>query len=277
MPGDIKVAMSGLPGKMAARVAELVQQSRDLELLPFALTGSGRRGPCRINGLDVELIAAAHRGEFAARLGREKNVIVVDYSHPKGVDANVRFFVEQRLPFVLGTTGGDYGLFEKLVAESGLPCVIAPNMALPIVALTAMLRWGSEQFPGVFKGYNLVVNESHQSGKADTSGTAKALIALLQKLGAGFAPGQLHMCRDAESQVRDWGIPREHLGGHAYHTYDLRGHENTAHFSIQHNILGRTIYAEGTLEAARFLSRRLDKPVAHSYNMMDVLKYLEVG
>ncbi len=41
----------------------------------------------------------------------------------------------------------------------------------------------AENFPGAFSGYKLAVTESHQRQKADTSGTAKAIVASFGKLG----------------------------------------------------------------------------------------------
>lgn len=38
-------------------------------------------------------------------------------------------------------------------------------------------------FPGAFAGYSLEVTESHQRTKADTSGTAKAVLGSFQQLG----------------------------------------------------------------------------------------------
>lgn len=274
MSGKIHVAMSGLPGKMALAVAEAVCKYEDMQLMPVALTGKGMPESLTVSNSEVTLCGPDQRNKFMDEVQKCDHVIIVDYSHPNAVGANVEWFVEQKIPFVLGTTGGDYAHFERLIAESQLPCVIAPNMALPIVAITAMLKWASEEFPGVFSGYDLHVRESHQKGKADTSGTAKALIALIQKMGARFSDDQIELCRDPEEQKGTWGIPEEHLAGHAFHTYDIRGHEGTAHFSLQHNILGRNIYAEGTVEAIRFLSKRLSKPVEKSFNMIDVLKNL---
>ena len=37
--------------------------------------------------------------------------------------------------------------------------------------------------PGSFSGYSLEVSESHQSSKADTSGTAKDIVGCFQKMG----------------------------------------------------------------------------------------------
>ena len=52
------------------------------------------------------------------------------------------------------------------------------------MAFQATLELMAQQFPGAFAGYKLEVTESHQRQKADTSGTAKAVIASIAKLGA---------------------------------------------------------------------------------------------
>ena len=53
-----------------------------------------------------------------------------------------------------------------------------------MVAFQATLELMAQQFPGAFSGYKLEVTESHQRQKADTSGTAKAVVASIAKLGA---------------------------------------------------------------------------------------------
>jgi hypothetical protein len=49
-----------------------------------------------------------------------------------------------------------------------------------------MMELMAERFPGCFSGYRLAVAESHQRTKADTSGTAKAVVASLNKMGLQF-------------------------------------------------------------------------------------------
>jgi len=41
--------------------------------------------------------------------------------------------------------------------------------------------------------------------------------------------------------------------GHAYHTYTLTSADETVQFQFQHNVNGRAVYAEGTVDAAIFL------------------------
>lgn len=275
-----RIAVCGLPGRMAHAVAEAAHESADCEVLGHSLTGPGMDSSMRVGGREVLLYAPNRRAAFLEALRKEGPAIVIDYTHPDSVVDNARFYVENHLPFVMGTTGGDRGVLAKLVAEKNHPAVIAPNMALPIVAITAMLEWGSKNFPGVFRSYQLKVKESHQIGKADTSGTARALIALFQTLGAEYQEENLELCRDPEAQRAEWGIPEEHLAGHAYHTYSLDNAAYGANFRLDHNILGRRIYAEGTLEAVRFLASRINeggakKARAMPYTMIDVLQHLE--
>jgi dihydrodipicolinate reductase len=81
------------------------------------------------------------------------------------------------------------------------------------VAFQATMELMAEQFPGAFAGYKLDVVESHQRTKADTSGTAKAVVASFQKLGLNFEevsytfqlPGTC--IQPIDCQVPD-GVPR---------------------------------------------------------------------
>ena len=99
---------------------------------------------------------------------------------------NALFYCKNKVPFVMGTTGGDRDKLLHDVEESGVYAVIAPNMGKQIVAFQTMMESMAEQFPGCFQGYTLRVVESHQRTKADTSGTAKAVVASLQKMGLDF-------------------------------------------------------------------------------------------
>lgn len=57
---------------------------------------------------------------------------------------------------------------------------------LQVVAFQQMMQIMAEQFPGAFSGYKLDVVESHQRNKADTSGTAKAVVQSFAQMGVDF-------------------------------------------------------------------------------------------
>ncbi len=54
---------------------------------------------------------------------------------------------------------------------------------MQVVAFQAMMELMADAFPGAFSGYSLDVVESHQRNKADNSGTAKAVVTSLQRMG----------------------------------------------------------------------------------------------
>ena len=146
-------------------------------------------------------------------------------------------------------------------------------MVKQIVAFQAMMAYAAENFPDVFKGYSLHIHESHQAGKADTSGTAKAMVTYFNRMGIPFTADQILMERDPERQLNLWGIPAEHLQGHAWHTYTLTSPDQSVMFEFKHNINGRDVYAPGTMDAIIFLARKIAAgAVGQVYSMIDVLK-----
>lgn len=64
--------------------------------------------------------------------------------------------------------------------------VLALPGLLQVVAFQAMMELMADNFPGVFSGYDLHVVESHQRNKADTSGTAKAVVQSFNKMGLDY-------------------------------------------------------------------------------------------
>ena len=79
--------------------------------------------------------------------------------------------------------------------------------------------------------------------------------------------------RDPSKQEDQLGIPSQYLTGHAYHTYHLTSPDNTVSFEFQHNVLGRQIYAEGTVDAALFLAKKIREGSEKKiFDMVDVLR-----
>ena len=208
---------------------------------------------------------------------------------------------------------------------SQVNAVIAPNMAQPIVSLQTFMQNFADTHGNQFEGYSLGIVESHQNGKADTSGTAKAMVQYFNKMGIPFMVNQIVMIRKPDEQRR-LGVSEEHLSGHGWHSYYIQApsqnrinpleefqdlfynqffsgnpslreykisrddsftkavapdgnvtimmeYDGKGHLTLTHNINGRSVYADGTMNALRFLRNRTkaaDK--GKSYSMIDVLK-----
>ncbi len=271
----IRIMINGLPGNVATVIAGHALTDPRVTVLPHSLTGPEIEADRHsIAATTIELIRPADRDRrLEALMAAHGPFISVDFTHPSAVNANAAFYCRHGLPFVMGTTGGDRDALARTVAESAVCAVIAPNMAKQIVGLQAMMAYAAATFPGLFSGYSLTVRESHQSGKADTSGTAKAMIAYFRQMGVDFAEDSIVMERDPAVQRQRWKIPAAYLDGHGWHTYRLTSADRTVVFEFQHNVNGRDIYADGTLEAVCYLDRKVQAGQSgRVFSMIDVLK-----
>lgn len=270
------VMVNGLPGRMAAATAETVL-SRGLILADEAMTGAGMEGTHKIGETIVTLVPPDDHASCLQRLRkRHKRLIIVDYTHPTAANRNVELYATHGISFVIGTTGGDAdAMYDAVNNTRDVHAVIAPNMAKQIVAFQAMIDFMANRFPGAFDGYSLTVKESHQSTKADTSGTAKAVVSSFVKMGLDFEVDRIEKVRDPARSISEMNVP-EHAtsSGHAYHTYHLTSPDGTVNFEFQHNVAGRAVYAAGTVDAVQFLDAKLqtgssDKRV---FSMIDILQ-----
>ena len=271
----IKIMVNGIPGNVAVNVAKHIIKDDRFELVQESLTGPEiTEDEYKIDSHSIRLIRPDVRDGLIADIQKKEGLFIsIDYTHPSAVNSNAEFYCNYGLPFVMGTTGGDRKAIEETVCSSDIPAVIAPNMAKQIVAFQAMMEWCAETFPGIFKDYSLEIRESHQKGKADTSGTARAMTTYFNKFGIPFTEDQIIMERDPEKQKNEWGIPEEHLGGHGWHTYTITSNDKTVNFSFSHNINGRDIYSKGTLDAVIYLQKKINENHGGKvFTMIDVLK-----
>jgi 4-hydroxy-tetrahydrodipicolinate reductase len=271
----IKVMVNGIPGDMAVNVARHILNDERFALLPFSLTGPEiQEAKHKIETNTIRLLKPEAREQAIGDLKQTEGAFLsVDYTHPSAVNANAAFYCKHQLPFVMGTTGGDRSQLEACVRASSISAVIAPNMAKQIVGFQAMMEYAAQTFPDLFKGYALEIKESHQKGKADTSGTAKAMVRYFNQMGLSFSEDEIIKERDPQVQSAQWGIPQEYLAGHGWHTYALISGDKTVRFEFSHNVNGRDVYARGTLDAILFLEARVsERAQGKVYTMIDVLK-----
>ena len=271
----IKIMVNGLPGNMAANVAKHALEDDRFQLIPQSLTGPEiTETETVVDSLSIGLIRPEDREKaILAIKEKEAPFLSVDSTHPSAVNSNADFYCRHGLHFVMGTTGGERQRLEETVRTSSVAAVIAPNMAKQIVGFQAMMEYAAQTFPDLFGGYTLQIKESHQDGKADTSGTAKAMVRYFNRLGLSFSESDITKERNPDVQKNDWGIPEVYLGGHGWHTYSLESGDKTVRFEFTHNVNGRDVYAQGTLDALIFLAKKVENGAqGNAFSMIDVLK-----
>ncbi|PUZ41954.1 hypothetical protein GQ55_9G544400 [Panicum hallii var. hallii] len=275
-PGSVSfpILVNGCTGNMGLSVAEAAVR-RGLHLVPVSFSSREKvKTTIQVGQTDIRIYGPSAREDVLSSVADEfPDVIVVDYTAPDSVNSNAELYCKLGLPFVMGTTGGNQQLLYKSVQDSKNYALISPQMGKQVVAFLAIMRIFAEQFPGAFSGYHLEVLESHQASKKDTSGTAKDVIASFEKLGVPYDMNRMVKIRDPDQQLEMVGVPKEHIEGHAFHLYHLTSPDDSVSFEFQHNVCGRSIYAEGTIDAAIFLHRKVQsKDSKRIYDMEDVLR-----
>ncbi|KQJ94631.1 probable 4-hydroxy-tetrahydrodipicolinate reductase 1, chloroplastic [Brachypodium distachyon] len=268
------ILVNSCTGKMGKAVAEAAV-SAGLQLVPVSFSAMEvPGGKVNICNREIHIHDPSQSERILCSIVKDyPDLIVVDYTVPDAVNANAELYCKLGLPFVMGTTGGNRQLLNKSVHDANVYAVISPQMGKQVVAFLAAMEIMAEKFPGAFAGYKLEVMESHQATKLDISGTAKAVISCFQKLGVSFDMNEVNLVRDPQEQLAIVGVPEEHLSGHAFHNYHLTSPDDTVAFEFQHNVCGRSIYAEGTVDAAMFLHKKVQSGASKKlYDMIDVLR-----
>ncbi|CAN4111212.1 unnamed protein product [Withania somnifera] len=245
----LPIMVNGCTGKMGRAVLEA---SISAGLQPVSVCFSGPEDAGKIveaGGNEITVHGPSDRENILSSVFQQHpNLIVVDYTVPAAVNDNAELYSKVGVPFVMGTTGGDREKLYKTVSDSKVYAVISPQMGKQVM-------------------------ESHQASKLDTSGTAKAVISCFEKLGVSFDMDEVQLIRDPVQQVEMVGVPEEYLLGHAFHMYHLTSPDGTVSFEFQHNVCGRSIYAEGTVDAILFLAKKVRlKEEKRIYDMIDVLR-----
>jgi 4-hydroxy-tetrahydrodipicolinate reductase len=230
----IKVGVLGSRGRMGAEVVQAVTTAPDLEL-----------------------VAALDLGDSLEALVTNGAQVVVDFTTPDSVMANLEFLISHNIHAVIGTTGFDYARIAKiktLLASSKSGVLIAPNFAIGAVLMMEFATKAAKYFESA------EIIELHHPNKVDApSGTAARTAELMTKArkDAGLAA-----MPDATSTSLD-GARGATVGDIPVHSVRLRGlvaHQEVLlggigeTLSIRHDSIDRVGFMPGVLLGIRKVS-----------------------
>ena len=219
----IKVGVLGARGRMGSEVVKAVTDATDLEL-----------------------VAALDLGDSLDALVANGAQVVVDFTTPDSVMANLEFLIANNINAVIGTTGFDDARIAKiksLLASSKSGVLIAPNFAIGAVLMMEFATKAAKYFESA------EIIELHHPNKVDApSGTAARTAELMAKSRkeAGLAP-----MPDATSTSLD-GARGATVGDIPVHSVRLRG--LVAHQEVLLGGLGETLtIRHDSLDRAGFM------------------------
>jgi len=231
------------------------------------LGSNGRMG--RAIAAAIEVAGLSHSGGIdadgdAAALARESDVLV-DFSTPAALEANLAAARLGGTPIVIGTTGLD-GTHHAMIDDAAphIAVLQAANTSLGINLLAVLIEQATARL-GV--DWDIEIVEMHHRHKVDApSGTALLLGAAAAR---GRGKSLPELSRFERDGLRDEGaIGFASLRGGSVagdHMVVLAGEGER--IELGHRAESREIFAHGAVTAARWLA---DKP-AGRYTMTDVL------
>ena len=227
----IKVGVLGARGRMGSEVVKAVNEANDLEL-----------------------VASLDLGDSLDALVANGAQVVVDFTTPDSVMANLEFLIGNNINAVIGTTGFDDARIAKiksLLSTSKSGVLIAPNFAIGAVLMMEFATKAAKFFESA------EIIELHHPNKVDApSGTAARTAELMSKSRkeAGLAP-----MPDATSTSLD-GARGATVGDIPVHSVRLRGlvaHQEVLlggigeTLSIRHDSIDRVGFMPGVLLGIR--------------------------
>ena len=233
----IKVGVLGARGRMGAEVVAAVEAATDCQLVAALDLG---------DSLDQLISSGAH--------------VVVDFTTPDSVMANLEFLITHKIHAVVGTTGFDDARMAKLKSLSSahpeVGILIAPNFAIGAVLMMEFATKAAKYFESA------EIIELHHPNKVDApSGTASRTAGLIA---AARNEAKLPAMPDATSTSLD-GARGALVGDVPVHSVRLRGlvaHQEVLFgglgetLSIRHDSLDRAGFMPGVLLGIRSVISR---------------------
>ena len=240
----MKVIINGIDGAMGQILARTIESAEDMEVV-CGVTPTGA-GDC--------LEPAEYQGPAD---------MVIDFSHHLGTKPLMDYCVSRSLPVVVCTTGqtDDEMAYIREAAKS-IPVFKSGNMSVGVAIVAKAVK----EIAAKFGGCDIEIVETHHNRKVDApSGTAIMLADAVRA-----ARPELHYntgrSGDCKREPDEIGINAVRMGN-IVGIHEVMFGTGTQTISIKHQAHDRGLFADGAVDAARFLA---GKP-AGLYDMEDLL------
>ena len=252
---SLAIAIAGASGRMGRMLIEAVQQSPDAHLAG-ALDVAGNPAV----GLDATAFTGVLSGvKITSDLheGLRNAKYLIDFTRPEGTLAHLQVCRELGVKAIIGTTGfTDAQKAEIDAASRDIAIVMAPNMAVGVNVVFKLLAQAAKALK---EGYDIEIIEAHHRHKVDApSGTALKMgevvaDALGRDLKACAVYGREGVTGERDPSTIGFATVR---GGDIVGDHTVLFAGMGERIEITHKSSSRVHYAQGSLRAARFLSRQ---------------------
>lgn len=242
----IDVLVTGAAGRMGREVVKAVTAAEGMRVSSAVDTGWGGREV--EDGAGGSIVCT---GDLAGAIAAARPDVVVDFTRPDVVEANLRIALAAGIDCVVGTTGLPQERLESLAAGApeGTCLFVAPNFAIGAVLMMRFAVIAARYMPHV------EIIELHHDKKADApSGTALRTATLIAGTRSEVpdSPGrETEIAPGARGAlVDDVTIHSVRLPGLVAHQEVLFGGQGQT-LSLRHDSIDRTSFMPGVVLAIR--------------------------
>ena len=237
----IRIAISGICGKMGRNVLASVEERPDCEVC------------CGIDIGEPKGIAVPVYKTPADM--QEKPDVIIDYSHPSCLNGLLDYALATGTPVVLATTGYSDGQLQQIRKAAESAALFSSfNMSIGIQLLIALSKKAAAVLGNRF---DVEIIERHHNQKIDApSGTA---LMLANALCAEYEP-EKHLVYDRHSVRKKRELSE--IGMHSIRGGTIVGEHEVLFagpdecVSLKHTASSKRVFAEGSVNAALFLIGR---------------------
>ena len=235
----LKIIISGCNGHMGRVVEELCNADSQVEVVAgFDILGSNDRN------FPIFTSPAQFTGDADA---------VIDFSSPAALDGLLEFAKATKTPLVLATTGYSPEQIAKIGAAAlEVPIFRSANMSLGINVLIELVKKAASVLGD---SYDIEIVERHHRRKVDAPSGTALMIADAAASACGHATEYVferHSVRHPRDK-KEIGISAVRGGTIVgEHEIIFAGHDEV--MEIKHTALSREIFAQGAVEAAKFMA-----------------------
>ncbi|MBR2319850.1 MAG: 4-hydroxy-tetrahydrodipicolinate reductase [Clostridia bacterium] len=245
----MKLILNGALGRMGRAVASLAAD----------------RGHEIVAGVDVAVGEAAFP-VYTDWADLPAADVVIDFSNPSALEAELAYVTAHNLPLVLCTTGlSAVQIAAVHKAAETIPVFFSSNMSLGVAVLSALTKKAAAVLGDTF---DIEIVEMHHNQKLDAPSGTALMLADAAKAGLNYEPEYTYdrHTRRQKRQKQEVGIASLR-GGTVVgeHSVYFAGEQEV--LTLSHSAGSRSVFASGALTAAAFI---VGKP-AGMYSMEDML------
>ncbi len=254
----IKVCVSGL-GRAGSQIAKYLLERDDAKMIAACCgPDSAKRGRdlgevlnYRNTGIIVDTVE-----EMKPYLCGSLPDVAIDFSTPWAALKNAELFAKMKVNIVMGTTGfsqEEEAYLYSIVKKHKIGLIYAPNITMGVNVMMLLTELATK----LLANYDAEIIEMHHKKKKDIpSGTAKKISDVIA---GGLEPG-----------ARETPITSVRAGGIiGYHKVILAGEHDK--IEIIHESISRDAFAEGALQAAKFIHNKIGV-----YQMRDMFHFDDI-